>query len=101
MSYNKNTLISSEIGNTIKILDRLKVPYTLTDLGTVRGQGLNDDYEGIDSYKIRKLEYGDYVIIEQMRRTNDCDTDDYIVSEEFLKNKAPKEWDLEITITDS
>ncbi len=95
MSYNKNTVRVSEINKTIELLKEFKVKYKLTVLGKVEGYGLNDDYKDDSTYEIRKLEYKDKVIIEQMVREEDCDSDDFITSKKFNKNKVPKKWKIE------
>ena len=89
MSWDKNTINMSQIDNNIKMLDNLKIKYKLIKLGEVEGHGNNDTYweityeEEIKKYPIRKLEYGNKVIIEQMLRSKDCDMDDYLVSVEY------------------
>jgi len=95
MSWNKNTIRRSEIDKTIELLKEFKVKYKLTTLGKVPGYGLNDAYEDISEYEIRKLEYNDFVILEQMIRDPDCDMDDVISSFKFEKSKAPKNWKIE------
>ena len=109
MSWNKNTIIHSEIDPVIEILKELEASYSLSVLGTVMGHGLNDDYadpteydkDGDKYYPIRKLECKNFVILEQIVRTTDCDTDDEIISKKFKKNKVPKNWKLERTIKNS
>ena len=96
MSYDKNTISISEIDNTIELLKELGIEYKLTELGEVVGYGLNDEYSETDKHKIRKLEYKDKVILEQMVRTEDCDSDDYIRSRKFDKDKFPKKWKIEV-----
>jgi len=67
----------------VEVLSELDVPYDIEELGRVRGVGLNDiELEDGSSpmYPIRRLEYSDYVVLEQMQRHPDCDTDDIIVS---------------------
>jgi len=99
MSWDKNTVIVSEIDKTIELLEEFNIKYKLTIIGTVEGYGLNDDlnmFDGVSkNYEIRKLEYKDKVIMEQMIRDEDCDANDYIVSRKFDKSKAPKKWKIE------
>ena len=95
ISWNKNTINRSEINKTIELLKEFKVDYKLKILGKVRGDGLNDDINGTPEHEIRRLEYNDFVILEQMIRSQDCDIDDVILSFKFEKSKAPKKWDLE------
>lgn len=98
MSYNKNTIRRSEIDKTIELLKEFKTDFKLTTIGVVTGYGLNDDYAKSDKHEIRKLEYNDFVILEQMVRNKDCDMDDIIISIKFKKDKLPKKWKIEKTI---
>jgi hypothetical protein len=110
MSWDKQTIVLSFVNATIATLKDLNILYTLTELGQVQGNGRNDDDLGKDAegdpipigrcYPIRKLEYGDVVILEQMQRTHDCDTDDVILAFKFEKGKEPKDWQIEITLPD-
>jgi len=109
MSWDKNTHNFSFMDKTIEFLKRFEEPYTIKVLGKVRGMGLNDIYEagftddGYPKYKwyeIRKLEYRDRVMLEQMHRTHDCDSDDTLISAEFPKIEAPMNWPLEIYLDD-
>lgn len=96
MSWDKNTIRNSEIDKTIEILKEFNEQYKLKILGKVRGYGLNDDYVEDDMYKIRKLIYKDFIILEKMIRSSDCDFDDVIHSFKFKKNKVPKKWKIEV-----
>ena len=100
MGWNKNTIVASAIDFTIDTLKNLGVPYTLTTLGEVNGDGLNDDYFGTGKYPIRRLEYLDKIILEQMERTYDCDFDDHLKSSQFAKDQEPKSWPLELYLHD-
>lgn len=91
MSWNKQTINLSKIDFTIDLLDDLRIVYNLEVLGEVRGGGMNDS----GNYKIRKLSFQDTVMIEQMTRSEDCDSDDYLESFKFEKGKEPKRWKLE------
>ena len=101
MSWDKNTIITSSVDSIIETLSNLNTPYCLEEIGKVRGYGLNDDYNGVDFYPLRKLEYGDFVVLEQIIRTTDCDTDDTIISKSFPKDKIPKRWKKEVIIVNS
>lgn len=98
MSWNKNTVVMSDIDSTIKVLEKLGEKYTLTEIGKAKGMGLNDDIESDDIkfYPIRKLTYRDVIILEQMRRHPDCDSDDCIVSHEFKLSEVPQNWEIDI-----
>ena len=98
MSYNKNTIRSSDIDSIIEVLKELKVEYKEEKIGDVTGFGLNDDYSNTDKHVIRKLTYNDYVVLEKIVRTTDCDSNDVIVSKKFKKDKVPKKWKIEETI---
>jgi hypothetical protein len=100
MSWDKNTIVHSEIDAIISIFEEIHYPYKLKILGEVMGCGLNDDDGQI--YSIRSLEYKtkkgyNIVLLERMERTSDCDGDDYIVVHKFNKKDVPKNWKLEIT----
>lgn len=95
MSWNKNTVDNSFVDRTIELLDELEIPYKLTTLGEVHGLGLNDDYaRNGKPYEARRLEYGDFVILERMERSADCDSDDYFISEKFSKANEPENWEI-------
>ena len=108
MSWNKNTINLSSIDNTIEILESLNIPYKLNILVVVAGRGINDEIwkknrKGIQElenklYQIRKLEWKDIVYIDQMQKTYDCDSHDYLVTLRFLKGKEPKNLPVEIYI---
>lgn len=93
MSWNKNTRVESSVDATIEVLKKLSVPYTVTVLGTVIGMGLND-YDD-KRYDIRRLQYRDTVLLEAMYRTEDCDSDDYLISYDFTLDTEPKAWKIE------
>ena len=102
MSYNKNTINFSQIDALLIVLDDLKQPYSLFILGEVGAYGMNDDDR--QSYPIRKLVCFESTgikrtIVEQMRRSDDCDANDYIMSECFLGETYPgdENWQLETT----
>lgn len=96
MSYDKNTRNCSEVDKTIELLKELKIPYKLKILGTVTGNGLNDDYAKTDKHEIRRLDYKEKVILERMEQNTECDSDDFIISKKFEKNKVPKKWEIEV-----
>ena len=97
MSYNKNTVSESEINSIIEVLKELDVEYTLETIGKVKGYGLNDEYNNKEEHEIRKLTYKDFIVLEKMIRTTDCDLNDVIISNKFKKEEAPKEWEIEET----
>ena len=99
MSWEKNTINLSELDSVVAMLKKDNRPHTMTVLGEVLGLGLNDDSRY--NYKIRRLEYTTlsgqgYVVLEQMQRTSDCDSDDHLVSMEYKKDEEPKNWQLEV-----
>jgi hypothetical protein len=95
MSYDKNTMIFSDITPLTRELIRRKENYYLSKLGTVRALGLNDYFKAVDEIDLRILIYSGGVVLEQMRRTSDCDLDDVIVSEVFNFNELPEKFALE------
>lgn len=100
ISWNKNTLVLSDIDNTIEVLKETGTPYTLVEIGKVNGMGLNDDIQSDDikQYPIRRLEYKTFVVLEQLQRTPDCDSDDWLISKKFKKGEEPKKWELEVML---
>lgn len=95
MSWDKNTIMFSDITPIIRTLINCDEKYFLGTLGSVKGLGNNDCWNGIDDYDLRILIYKGGVILEQMRRTCDCDGDDVIVSEVFNFDEMPDKWALE------
>lgn len=101
MSWDKNTVILSEVNKTIELLKEFGVPYKLKVLKKVVGNGNNDDLfvgnkETSRKYDVRRLEYKDKVILEQMNRSADCDCNDVIISLKFNKDKVPEKWEPEV-----
>lgn len=97
MSWNKNTINQSEIERLVDLLKDLKVPYCLTTIDKVRGLGLNDMENTF--YPLLKLEVKDFIYIDQMVRTTDCDTDDVINTLKFsTKEGIPTNFEQEIVI---
>ena len=95
MSWNKNTRVMSSLNAVKEAMDELGFPYELTVLGKVMGIGLNDNLCGDDVYyEMRRLEYRDLVILEQLIRHYDCDVDDLVVSEKFSLEQEPKDWQI-------
>lgn len=97
MGWDKNTIRISGLNEIKKTLGNILFPYKLTILGEVVGHGLEDNQkEPYTRYEIHRLQYSNYVILEQFERDRDCDTDDIIVSHEFLVDKEPEDWPIEI-----
>ncbi len=102
MSYNKNTIKQTEIDAIIRVLQKTKAPYELSVLGRVIGRGINDEHGGCPGmtadgyYEMRRLAYGDEVLLESIYRPLDCDADDIISSTIFHKDFEPTDWKLEI-----
>ena len=95
MSWNKNTLNVSKLDFAIEILKDLNIPFNCEIIGKVQGFGLNDNYPD-NYYNIRRLTYGNFVILEQMIINDDCDFDDFITSSKFTKDKEPYNWQIEV-----
>ena len=99
MSWNKNTINNSQLYTFAYTFGKVRRPINIEIIGYAEGYGLNDIYEdNIGLYPIRKLSFDDIVVLEQMQRTVDCDTDDTIVSIMFDADKVPSDWPIEITI---
>ena len=90
MSWDKNTVIGSELEGTRETLDELAIPYKLSTIGTFRGCGLNDG-EGV-TYELRRLQYAGRVMLEYAELDADCDVDDVILSQRFDLGNEPKDW---------
>lgn len=105
MSWDKNTINLSNLVGYIELLKELEIPFTIEARGSVKGMGLNDNDEWDEKNKCPKMKYyllsklsvGNLVFIEQMQRTNDCDSDDYIILLKFNKDEVPDNIPLEIT----
>jgi hypothetical protein len=84
---NKNTIVTSQIDNLKEIFDIKGTAYRLTILGNITCSGFNDvfDNENKGRYVLRKMEYGNKVLMEQFQKTLGRDLDNYIVSVEFTK----------------
>jgi len=93
MSWDKNTINMSTIDDIIQVLKDTKTSFKVTTVKEVRGYDLNDTL-----YKLQKLEYANKILIDQMIRTTDCDTNDVIITRKFKKGKVPKIFKAEITI---
>jgi len=92
MSWDKNTVRVSNLDAIKQTLDNLGVPYQLTTIGFVKGRGLNDEMLELPPHPIRRLQYGDRVVLEHIEQDADCDTDDIITSQEFALEKEPGDW---------
>ena len=100
MSYDKNTSNISTLDFAIEMLKDLNIPYKCKIIGKVQGVGLNDPDYPDNYYNVRRLTYGNFVILEQMIRERDCDFDDFITSSKFTKDKEPDNWQIEIVAKD-
>jgi len=94
LGWDKNTIVQTAVDFTLGILKRMDIPHTITTLGHVSGQGMNDSYSDSGNYSIRRLEYHGKVLLERMERSYDCDADDYLVSQEFPKGQEPRLWPI-------
>ena len=96
MSWDKNTISFSKLGAVKEVLDDLIIPYEVSTIATFRGRGLNDDFfmDGTDTiHELRRLQYGNKVILEYVELDADCDVDDIICSQQFNLGNEPKEWE--------
>jgi hypothetical protein len=94
MSWDKNTIMFSDITPITRELIRTKEKYQLFTIGKVKAMGLNDLIHGIEEYDLRILIYKGGVVVEQVRQMLDCDVDDVIVSETFNFDELPEKWPL-------
>ena len=95
MSWDKNTINLSTLDFAIEMLKDLNISYECKIIGKVRGMGLNDPDCPDDYYNVRRLAYGNFVVIEKMIRTKDCDLDDMFISLKFRKDLEPIDWQIE------
>ena len=93
MSYNKKIINISKVDFAIEILEDLNIPYNCEIIGKVRV--MVDDY-----YNIRRLDYNNFVILEQLIRTKNYDFDNIFTSSKFNKDKEPDNWQMEIVRED-
>ena len=96
MSWNKNTNFASRLDAIRDTLIEFGQEFTITELGKVRGMGLNDDNDR--HYLIRKLECDKFVILEQMVKNIDCDINDNLISYKFGINDVPVDWKIEVIV---
>ena len=90
MSYDKNTVNMSAYKIVRQVLCNLNIPYSTHVFCHVAGKGLNDMVGA--KYPLRRLQYGNYVLLERMVRSKDCDVDDVISSFDFTVETEPKNW---------
>ncbi len=111
MSWEKYTINLSQINAIVDVLQDVGMDFTLANITSVLGRGVNDE-EWVDTadgepelkgkiYLIRKLEYANYIIVEQMQKTHDCDCNDTLVSIKFDKDKFPEDFKYEIYTDDN
>jgi hypothetical protein len=88
----KTTIILSDLDSRIEQLIKNDIPYTVRILGKVA------IYEfGMPTYyTLRRLAYKDKVILEQIERSNSCDSTGIITSIKFIDDYEPKKWHLEV-----
>ena len=94
MSWNKNTIVFSDITPITRELIRNKENYHLFTIGKIKARGLNDLINNTEEYCLSILIYKGGIILEQARQTIDCDGDDVIVSETFNFDELPDKWPL-------
>lgn len=100
MDFQKRTLRLSKLDVIASELKNQKCNPQIQLLGRIKGRGLNDliiQREDYKIYDIRRLDYLDYVILEQFIQTKDMELDDFIVSKKFSKEEMPKYWKIRIT----
>lgn len=99
MNFNKKTLNLSKLDAIAFHLQEKGYSPKIILLDKFEGRGLNDLIPYNEKRKIhfiRKMEYLDKVILEQLIETDDIETDDYIVSYEFQKEKLPSDWQTKL-----
>lgn len=99
MSWTKNTIQLSVVNDLIDRLKKDSIPYKVSLLGKVQGNGLNDLSRITEEYKIyvlRRLDYEDKIVLEQIIQTNDMQLDDFVLSHLFYKREIPKSWKYKV-----
>lgn len=99
MSWTKNTIQLSVVNDLIERLKKDSIPYRVTMLGKVQGNGLNDLSRTTEEYKtyvLRRLDYEDKIILEQIIQSTDMQLDDFVFSHLFNKKEIPKSWKYKV-----
>jgi hypothetical protein len=97
--WRKQTIILSRVDAIVALLKQNRVPHKLTLLSRVEGRGADDLYvekERYRTYMVRKLEFQENIVLEQLVRTKDIELDDYIISKQFCKEYVPKNWHVKV-----
>lgn len=99
MSWTKQTIRLSVVDDVIEQFKKELKQFKLTLMGKVAGQGMNDlsrDTEEWRVYLIRRLEFGDTIILEQMVQNGDMELDDFIMSYTYNRKDLPKTWKYKV-----
>ncbi len=100
MDFQKRTIRLSRLDLVAADLKNQKCNPQITLLGRIKGRGLNDLIAHRESYKIydiRRLDYMDFIIVEQFIQTKDMELDDFVVSKKFNKENLPDKWHIRVT----
>lgn len=109
MSWTKRTINLSKLDKKQVELKESNLPYVVSLLGKVKGQGINDwehvplkttVLEGIHAvatenlkyYWLRRLDWEDNVILEKIIQSDDMALNDYVFSMQFKVKTLPKDW---------
>lgn len=87
----KKTVNLSKIDLLVRELKRKRKEHSLIVLDKVKGLGIND-IDDNHHYLVRRLEFDNYVILEQFIQIKDTDIDDFLVSRVFMVNQEPRAW---------
>ena len=91
----KKTVNLSKIDIIVTELKRKRKEHSLVVLDKVKGRGIND-IDDNNHYLVRRLEFDNYVILEQFIQIKDTDIDDFIVSRVFAVDQEPKSWKAKV-----
>ena len=95
MELQKQTIILSRLDKIAGQLKDKNLNPHIAVLNKIKGKGNNDFIKSINSYRIydiRRLDYLDFVILEQFVEVKDKELDDFIISKKFDKDEVPKNW---------
>jgi hypothetical protein len=87
----KKTVILSKVDELVRELKRKRKMHSLIVLDKIKGRGINDLEDNLE-YLVRRLEFDNYVVLEQFIKIQDTDIDDFLVSRVFYVDKEPKTW---------
>jgi hypothetical protein len=97
----KETINLSKVDYIANYLSNNKIPFKIILLEKIKGRGINDTVFPFKKflkreYFLRRLEYANYIVLEQIVFIKDKELDDFIISKEYEKGKEPIKWTTKI-----